>query len=455
MACAALAACAQQPRACRGRRIGARRRAAAARGGGQARAEPPAAAQRRAVRGSAVQDDAGGGRGAARAAARRGAGVSRARARDARSARSRSAPPRWRGTRASAPRRWRRRASGCRPTPGRRRRARSSRRCWSTRRGSPTRSRTSRSGSPPTAENVGQNFLQLSPLLARHKDKADGTQADAGAGEAVSRSARGAAGGGAGGMERGRAAGGARRGARGAEAAARLGAWRRCSSRRCCSAAPTRRRCVSSASIFRSYPAGARRAAQLRAAAGQRQELSRGAQAVRGCWSPSTRRTPTSAWRSRCSRCRRATTTRRKPSCSACWSWTTRIPTWRATTSGRSNEERKRFDEALKWYSTVAQGEQYINAQARYAGILAKQGKLPEARQHLQQAGANRQPAARAADAGRGAVAARCQRIPGGVRSAGPGARENAQHARTCSTTTRWRRRRSTASTCSRATSSS
>jgi tetratricopeptide (TPR) repeat protein len=56
---------------------------------------------------------------------------------------------------------------------------------------------------------------------------------------------------------------------------------------------------------------------------------------------------------------------------------------------GQINEERKRFDEALKWYSSVAQGEQYVNAQARYAGILAKQGKLPEARQYLQQVGAN------------------------------------------------------------------
>jgi len=54
---------------------------------------------------------------------------------------------------------------------------------------------------------------------------------------------------------------------------------------------------------------------------------------------------------------------------------------------GQLNEERKRFDEALKWYSTVTQGEQFINAQARYAGILAKQGKLPEARKHLQQVG--------------------------------------------------------------------
>ena len=55
---------------------------------------------------------------------------------------------------------------------------------------------------------------------------------------------------------------------------------------------------------------------------------------------------------------------------------------------GQVNEERKRYDEALKWYSTVAPGEQFVSAQARYAAVLAKQGKLPEARKHLQQLGA-------------------------------------------------------------------
>jgi len=53
---------------------------------------------------------------------------------------------------------------------------------------------------------------------------------------------------------------------------------------------------------------------------------------------------------------------------------------------GQVSEERKRFEEALKWYGEVAQGDQYVNAQSRYAGILARQGKLPEARRHLQQA---------------------------------------------------------------------
>jgi tetratricopeptide (TPR) repeat protein len=52
---------------------------------------------------------------------------------------------------------------------------------------------------------------------------------------------------------------------------------------------------------------------------------------------------------------------------------------------GQVNEERERFDEALKWYSSVNPGGQYINAQGRYAGVLAKQGRLADARQHLQQ----------------------------------------------------------------------
>lgn len=51
---------------------------------------------------------------------------------------------------------------------------------------------------------------------------------------------------------------------------------------------------------------------------------------------------------------------------------------------GQVNEELKRPDEALKWYATVTHGAQYIPAQARYAGVLAKQGKLAEARRHLQ-----------------------------------------------------------------------
>ena len=55
---------------------------------------------------------------------------------------------------------------------------------------------------------------------------------------------------------------------------------------------------------------------------------------------------------------------------------------------GQVNEERKRYDEALKWYSAVTVGEQYINAQARYAGVLNKLGRLADARKHLQQVNA-------------------------------------------------------------------
>jgi len=50
---------------------------------------------------------------------------------------------------------------------------------------------------------------------------------------------------------------------------------------------------------------------------------------------------------------------------------------------GQVNEERKNFDEALRWYEAVSRGEQYIPAQGRIAGIMAKQGKLAEARTML------------------------------------------------------------------------
>lgn len=51
---------------------------------------------------------------------------------------------------------------------------------------------------------------------------------------------------------------------------------------------------------------------------------------------------------------------------------------------GQVNEELKRDDAALKWYAGVTHGAQFVAAQARYAGVLAKQGKLAEARRHLQ-----------------------------------------------------------------------
>jgi tetratricopeptide (TPR) repeat protein len=55
---------------------------------------------------------------------------------------------------------------------------------------------------------------------------------------------------------------------------------------------------------------------------------------------------------------------------------------------GQVAEERKDFPEALKWYGAVGEGEQYVQAQIRYAQVLARQGKLEEARTHLREAGA-------------------------------------------------------------------
>jgi tetratricopeptide (TPR) repeat protein len=55
---------------------------------------------------------------------------------------------------------------------------------------------------------------------------------------------------------------------------------------------------------------------------------------------------------------------------------------------GQVAEERKNFPEALRWYGEVGEGEQYVQAQIRYAQVLARQGKLDEARARLQQGAA-------------------------------------------------------------------
>src|SRR6266705_3014286 len=55
---------------------------------------------------------------------------------------------------------------------------------------------------------------------------------------------------------------------------------------------------------------------------------------------------------------------------------------------GQVAEERKDLPEALRWYGEVGEGEQYVQAQIRYAQVLARQGKLDEARGRLQQAAA-------------------------------------------------------------------
>lgn len=52
---------------------------------------------------------------------------------------------------------------------------------------------------------------------------------------------------------------------------------------------------------------------------------------------------------------------------------------------GQMAEERGRYEEAAGWYGSIPSGEQYLAAQVRYAAMLAKQGKLSQAREHLAQ----------------------------------------------------------------------
>ena len=51
---------------------------------------------------------------------------------------------------------------------------------------------------------------------------------------------------------------------------------------------------------------------------------------------------------------------------------------------GQINEDRKNYDEALRWYGGITSGDRFVIGQARYATVLYKQGKLDEARKHLQ-----------------------------------------------------------------------
>jgi len=51
----------------------------------------------------------------------------------------------------------------------------------------------------------------------------------------------------------------------------------------------------------------------------------------------------------------------------------------------RIYEQTQRIDLAMEWYRSVDRGNQFLPAQIRYAFLLSKQGKLSEARKHLQQ----------------------------------------------------------------------
>jgi tetratricopeptide (TPR) repeat protein len=55
---------------------------------------------------------------------------------------------------------------------------------------------------------------------------------------------------------------------------------------------------------------------------------------------------------------------------------------------GQVAEEQKHFPDALKWYSEITRGEQFMPAQIRSAQVISKQGDLAGARKYLQQVNA-------------------------------------------------------------------
>lgn len=62
---------------------------------------------------------------------------------------------------------------------------------------------------------------------------------------------------------------------------------------------------------------------------------------------------------------------------------------------GQIAEERKRWEEAAQWYAQIGGGAQYIAAQVRTAGVLARTGRLDDARKLLRE-GKTDKPAERA-----------------------------------------------------------
>jgi tetratricopeptide (TPR) repeat protein len=50
---------------------------------------------------------------------------------------------------------------------------------------------------------------------------------------------------------------------------------------------------------------------------------------------------------------------------------------------GQAAEEQKKWQEAEQWYSAVRRGDQYLPARLRIANVIAKQGRLQEARKYL------------------------------------------------------------------------
>lgn len=52
-------------------------------------------------------------------------------------------------------------------------------------------------------------------------------------------------------------------------------------------------------------------------------------------------------------------------------------------TLGQAAEEQKKWQEAIQWFESIPQGEQYLPARLRIASVMGKQGRLGEARAYL------------------------------------------------------------------------
>jgi tetratricopeptide (TPR) repeat protein len=58
-------------------------------------------------------------------------------------------------------------------------------------------------------------------------------------------------------------------------------------------------------------------------------------------------------------------------------------------TLGQAAEEQKKWPEAIKWFESIPQGEQYLPARLRIANVMGKQGRLSEARAYLRELNAD------------------------------------------------------------------
>ena len=52
-------------------------------------------------------------------------------------------------------------------------------------------------------------------------------------------------------------------------------------------------------------------------------------------------------------------------------------------TLGQAAEEQKHWSDAIDWYQSIQRGEHFLPARMRVAGVMAKQGRLAEAREYL------------------------------------------------------------------------